>query len=249
MNEKSGEKWTRDELLLAINLYCRTPFGRIHVRNPEVVELSQILGRTPGSVSYKLANFASIDPSLERTGATNVSRLDREVCNEFFENWDETIIESEDKLAEVRGAAAEIDEAVSLPAGVSVESVGTRRISQQFFRKMVLSSYDSACCITGLPIPELLIASHIVPLALDIENRTNPRNGLCLNALHDRAFDAGLITIDASFRVVTSSRVRSVESGKAEFIAGSEGAKIRMPSRFLPSQDLLDFHRTQVFVP
>ncbi len=30
--------WTRDELLVAINLYCRIPFGRIHVRNPEITE-------------------------------------------------------------------------------------------------------------------------------------------------------------------------------------------------------------------
>ena len=66
------KSWTRDELILAINLYCKTPFGRIHIRNPEIIELAKLLNRTPGSVSYKLANFASIDPSLDRKGVSNV---------------------------------------------------------------------------------------------------------------------------------------------------------------------------------
>jgi len=96
----SGERkpWTRDELLLAINLYCKPPFDRIHVRNPEIIELAKILELTPGSVSYKLANFAKIDPSLERKGASHVSKLDVEVWNEFFANWDEMVFESEKSL-------------------------------------------------------------------------------------------------------------------------------------------------------
>ncbi len=96
----TGERkpWTRDELILAINLYCKTPFGRIHVRNPEIIELARILERTPGSVSYKLANFANIDPSLERKGASHVSKLDVEVWNEFFTNWDDMVFESEKSL-------------------------------------------------------------------------------------------------------------------------------------------------------
>ncbi len=73
------KSWTRDELILAINLYCKTPFSRIHMRNPDIIELSDSLGRTPGSVSYRLANFASIDPTIDRRGAVNVSKLDREV--------------------------------------------------------------------------------------------------------------------------------------------------------------------------
>jgi putative restriction endonuclease len=74
LSTSERKAWTRDELLIAINLYCKTPFGRIHVRNPEIIELAKLLGRTPGSVSYKLANFANIDPTLERKGASHVSR-------------------------------------------------------------------------------------------------------------------------------------------------------------------------------
>ena len=83
-----GQAWTRSELLLAINLYCKIPFGKIDMKTPEVIQLAKKLNRTPGSISYKLANFASIDPSLPRKGASNVSKLDIEVWQEFFNNWE-----------------------------------------------------------------------------------------------------------------------------------------------------------------
>ncbi|MBN1904592.1 MAG: hypothetical protein JW927_05800 [Deltaproteobacteria bacterium] len=87
MSTSERKPWTRDELILAINLYCKTPFGRIHVRNPEIIELAKVLDRTPGSVSYKLANFANIDSTLERKGASHVSKLDVEVwCNPEYKS-------------------------------------------------------------------------------------------------------------------------------------------------------------------
>ena len=58
--------WTREELIVAFNLYCKIPFGRIHIRNPLIIQLAQSLGRTPSAVSWKLANFARLDPALKR---------------------------------------------------------------------------------------------------------------------------------------------------------------------------------------
>ena len=72
----------------------------------------------------------------------------------------------------------------------------TARRGQAFFLSAVLSAYDRRCCVTGLSIPTLLIASHIVPWTHDETNRLNPENGLLLSPFHDRAFDRGLITID-----------------------------------------------------
>lgn len=66
MESREAKPWTREELILAINLYCRTPLGRIYVRYPEIIALAELLGRTPGSVSYKLANLATINPRLKR---------------------------------------------------------------------------------------------------------------------------------------------------------------------------------------
>ena len=64
MASHAGKRWMREDLILAFNLYCKTAFGRIHMRNPDVVELARMLGRSPGAVSYKLANFARLDPAV-----------------------------------------------------------------------------------------------------------------------------------------------------------------------------------------
>jgi hypothetical protein len=94
--------WTREELIIAFNLYCRIPFGRIHIRNPQIVELARVLGRTPSAVSWKLANFARLDPSLQGrsiSGATHGAKLEEAVWREFNENWDKLAFESEQLLA------------------------------------------------------------------------------------------------------------------------------------------------------
>ena len=251
MDKMERRAWTRDELLLAINLYCKTPFGRIHIHNPEIVELAKIINRTPGSVSYKLANFASIDPSLDRKGASNVSKLDRQVWNDFFENWDLMIEESESKMQKAKSNDVIKHEAEEPfdKEGLERQRLRKTRVNQSLFRQMVLSSYDNKCCITGLDIPELLIASHIVPWAGDAKNRLNPRNGLCLNALHDRAFDAGFISFDKNFRVMVSTRFRYAGGAGTNhaLIQDYAGKKIILPSRLAPDQTFLEYHRHNIF--
>jgi len=251
MSDKLGKEWTREELILAINLYCKTPFGRIHYRNPEIIELAGSIGRTPGSVSYKLANFASIDPSIDRKGASNVSKLDRRVWDEFFNNWDEMIFESENKMNKlIKGQEMLLSlDSFEHKEGKMNESMVKTRVNQSYFRQMILASYDNSCCITGLSLPELLVASHISPWAFDSKNRLNPRNGLCLNALHDRAFDNGLITIDDELRVVVSNRIHKSKSptGLKELLLNYAGKRIRVPSRFLPDPQLLSYHRQNIF--
>lgn len=108
---KKGEKlWTRDELILAINLYCKIPFGRLHRLNPEIINLADLIGRTPSAVAYKLVNFASLDPSLKARGikgASNASNLDKEIWKEFFNSWDELPFESEKLLAKIEKTTVE----------------------------------------------------------------------------------------------------------------------------------------------
>ena len=247
MNKAKGRAWTREELILAINLYCKLPFGKIHIRNPQIIELAALLNRTPGSISYKLANFASIDPSLDRKGASNVSKLDREVWKEFFVDWDKMIFESEQKTFEIKGKTIDIPEDMEIPEGKTKESVVKTRVNQNFFRKMILSLYNSKCCITNLPLKQLLIASHIIPWSQDLKNRLNPQNGLCLNALHDKAFDLGFITLDEQYQVVVSSEINDLYPEDIKIITNYEGKKINMPDRFIPDQAFLDYHRNNIF--
>lgn len=245
MSAMRGNPWTREELILAINLYCRTPFGRIHMRNPEIVLLAEKLGRTPGAVSLKLANFAGIDPSLDRKGASHASNLDRQVWEEFFRNWEGMALESEGKWKELQEPQDQPEEKEEflLKEGKTREATIQARIGQDFFRKTVLSSYENRCCITGIADPDLLVASHIVPWKDDVANCLNPMNGLCLNALHDRAFDKGLITLDEAYRVLVS------KSARHELLTQYGFQPINLPRRFIPEQKFLEFHRRSVFQP
>lgn len=249
-------KWTREELIIAFNLYCKIPFGKIHVHNPDIISLSNILGRTPSAVSWKLANFASLDPLLKKrniAGASHGSKMDTEVWNEFNGNWDRLAFESEKLLAQKMGRQIEDIpdvELLDLPkAGIEKEALVKIRVNQSFFRKSVLAAYNFQCCITGLEIPELLNASHIIPWSKDEANRVNPRNGLCLNAIHDRAFDRGLLTVMPDYKVKISSTVNQKSSNIAlqDFLLRYDGVEIKKPQRFLPELKFLEYHNSNIF--
>ena len=246
--------WTRDELIVAFNLYCKIPFGRIHIRNPLVIELAKAVGRTPSAVSWKLANFARLDPALQKrniAGATHGARAEVEIWNEFSNDWDRLAFESERLLDQLTGRTPELVEvAQEFPEGRSREALIRARVNQGFFRAAVLASYGARCCITGLSIVQLLTASHIVPWSVDIRNRTNPRNGLCLNAFHDRAFDCGLLTVTPDLKVKLSPRVKKnpTERAAREFLGRYEGVSISLPRRFAPNTDFLHYHNEKVFL-
>jgi putative restriction endonuclease len=204
--------WSREELVVAFNLYCKIPFGKIDKANPQLIELARAIGRSPSAVSWKLANFARLDPTLQArniAGASHGSKADVQIWEEFKSDWEKLAFESERLLIQLTGRAEELDdEATTFPEGRTREAVVRTRVNQGFFRSAVLAAYGSTCCITGCSITELLNASHIKPWATDIKNRTNPRNGLCLNALHDRAFDCGLLTVTPDLRVMISPKAK-----------------------------------------
>lgn len=241
-------KWTRKELIEALNLYSRTSFGRIHSRNPEIIELARKLGRSAGAVTLKLANFAGIDPILDRKGFSHCSQLDKQVWDEFFDDVESVLRQDRLKLAGAKYVPEPEGTLYKIHDDEGADRVVHVRMRQQRFRRAILEDYDGKCCVTGLKVEKLLVASHIVPWAKDVRNRVNPHNGLCLNALHDKAFDRGLITIDQSHRVVLSGELRHRDLKGAGYITKTEGKVIRMPAKFRPSQDFLEYHRNEIFV-
>jgi len=101
----------------------------------------------------------------------------------------------------------------------------------------------------GLSGPRLLIASHIVPWSKDRKNHLNPRNELCLSALHDKAFDRGLIALDDDFRVILSKDLEQRnEPFVQKFFHPLAGQPITLPERFTPDKAFLARHRDVVFV-
>jgi predicted restriction endonuclease len=256
----ASEKWTDWQLKLAFYLYCQLPFGRLHNRNPEIIALAKLIGRTPSAVALKLVNFASLDPSITdsgRKGMGNSSSLDKKIWEEFNADWEGLALDCEKIRRELQtqlGVAdsPEPDELDAAPADYTGETrrvTSEQRIKQNFFRKAVLSSYEGKCCMTELAEPRLLIASHIVPWSKDKKNRLNPSNGLCLSALHDRAFDLGFISVRPDFSIAVSKAVTRL--GDNPFTQSAlivlEGSSIFLPKRFLPSPEFLQNHYTSVF--
>src|SRR5690242_16915618 len=94
----AGRPWTRDETLAALNLYCRTPFGRLHARNPDIIALASAIGRTPDSVAMKCCNLASLDPAERARGIKGLSKashLDEAIWAEFHQDTETIGYESE----------------------------------------------------------------------------------------------------------------------------------------------------------
>jgi putative restriction endonuclease len=204
----------------------------------------------------KLCNFASLDPVQQARGIkglSGASAADREVWQEFHNDWDWLAFESEQRRAALAGksveAVAQISEEELPREGLERQRLVRQRVNQYFFRAAVFAAYGSRCCITGLAFPEVLVASHILPWAKDAANRVNPRNGLCLNALHDRAFDRGLLTISAKLTVELSPRLHAVpvSAETKRLLVDFDGADVRMPERFLPEPEFLTWHRENIF--
>ena len=244
----ASKNWTRDEHIVAFNLYCKIPFTKINANYQPVKDLAKSISRSNGSVAMKLANFARLDPALQ---ARNVSGLsqgakgEEEVWNEFNGNWEELAWHSEQVLAKYKKKPVEniseidIDD---LPTeGIEREAVVKTRVNQTFFRKAVLASYNYSCCITGISVPELLIASHIIPWSKDHSNRVNPSNGLCLNSLHDQAFDKGLITITPDYKIKLSEYLMKNNSEQTSgFFIPYHDKLINLPHKFLPKPEFLE---------
>ncbi|MES2982895.1 MAG: HNH endonuclease [Verrucomicrobiota bacterium] len=119
------------------------------------------------------------------------------------------------------------------------------RIGQYAFRKMILTFYANECCITGLNIPELNRASHIIPWSVNRGTRMDPRNGLCLSATYDAAFDNHLISFDDDYRLIISQDIRDhfKSSSVKEYFLKRQGQKMTMPSNYIPQQEYLAKHR------
>lgn len=255
--------WTKEQLKVAFHYYCQTPFGRLHGRNPEIIELASLIHRTPDALAMKLTNFASLDPKITETGRrglSGASNLDRAIWAEFNADWERLVVESEHliqrlatdkKVREDEDVSVQVldDSAMQDYSGQTRRVTVEQRMKQNFFRRAVLSGYRGRCCMSRVEDSRLLVASHIVPWSQDKANRLNPRNGLCLSAIHDRAFDKGLISLTDDLRVVLSKQLRArKESFLKDVFLPLADRTIEAPDRFAPSEEFLSYHRKRVFL-
>ena len=247
--------WTRDEMILTLALYFQLPFGRLNHTTPEVRELAKLMHRTENAVALRLVNYAACDPYIINSGRIGMQG-GLNVCmlywNEFADNKEQLFLEAETIRNRIHKQTFEqslnIDD--SQLKGKDRMAYIKQRVNQNAFRAMILNNYESRCAITGISVPELLVASHIVPWAVNEKERLNPENGICLSALYDKAYDRGLITISPDdYTVCLSSALREYETQEYfdKHFGCIAGQQLIMPIEHCPNRDFLAYHRDRIF--
>ena len=221
--------------------------------------MAKLLGRTPGSVGLKMHNLAHYDPKLQARNVTAMahgSKQDALIFNEFTNNWTELSFQAQNIKAKMSNISIEetidIEDFDIIPPGEYREQIMKTRVGQYFFRMSVLNSYNNRCCVTGLEKQELLVASHIKPWKVSNEQteQTNPSNGLCLNSLHDKAFDRGLITVDNDYKIIISNKLKDADMDQdtRDWFMSYDKKKIILPDKFLPGKQFLEYHNDLIFL-
>jgi len=138
---------------VAVYLYCQLPFAKTKRTTAEVIELANVIGRTPSAVARKLGNFGPFDQSLAKRGIkglTHYSKLDQEIWDEFSQNWDSLVDSAHNLMSKYKLDEQDwLEETTKLPlknnAPLPITEVKTTtlvRKGQGFFRRTVLSSYN-----------------------------------------------------------------------------------------------------------
>ena len=243
-------KWTREETIVAFNLYCKIPFKSSSKTHPLIIKYSQILGRSPSALNMKIGNIGRLDPDLKKQGITGLAhgaKIEEDIWNEFYNNTDLLAFESEKIIAQLSNQSIEDYTAIQiddLPQGIERSAIIKQRVNQSFFRAAVMSAYNFKCCISGVNSPLLVEACHIVDWSEDPNNRTNPKNGLCMNPFFHKAYDKYLLAITPDLSIIVSQELFQSATDKIFFnyLKEINGRKILIPDKFLPQRELLALH-------
>lgn len=228
--------WTRNETILVLALYYQVPESLWHPDNPVILSLARKIARPGQDIVRKLQALRAVEKGDEQARKQETT-LDATVWHEFASaHWQ--LAQDADQL---------------LHAGTNRTAEVTVRVGQAFFRNAVLCNYHARCCMTGIAVPTLLVASHIKPWTQsdDATEKANPQNGLCLNALHDKAFDQGLITVDDQYRIVISNQLKQypqLDETTKNWLCKDEGKEIYLPERGKPGRIFLEYHRDAIFL-
>ena len=244
------KNWTREETIVAFNVYCKIPFKNSSKTHPIIVKYAKILGRSPSALNMKVGNIGRLDPDLKERGITGLvhgAKMEEEIWNEFYENPELLAFESEKIIARLSNQNIEVSTSIKtddLPLGTERSVLIKQRVNQSFFRSAVMSAYNFRCCISGVNIPNLLEACHIVDWSQNEQNRTNPKNGLCMNPFFHKAYDKFLFGITPDLTIVISEELMQNVSDASflNYLRELNGRNILLPDKFFPQRELLEIH-------
>lgn len=249
---------------MAFALYCILEPSECDDKGLDVQRLASVLGRSANSVALKIWNIAAHDVNRQargRVGMQHGSKLDAMVWDWYAADGDVFLSQCIDLLRNALLQARHIpgpsttdryshlETATRVLLGDERAVTVLQRVNQSYFRHSLLHNYRGACCITGIKLQPLLLASHIKPWrdSTPVE-KTAASNGLLLNAFHDRAFDQGFITLDDDYRIVVAHTVVEHSEPNDKWLYGCEGRRIDLPVINPPSHEFLDYHHHHVFL-
>lgn len=180
-------------------------------------------------------------------GLIHGAKMEEDVWNEFYGNPELLAFESEKIIAQISNQSIEDSTAIQiddLPQGIERTAIIRQRVNQSFFRSAVMSAYNFKCCISGVNAPQLVEACHIVDWSEDPNNRTNPKNGLCMNSFFHKAYDKYLLAISPDLLIIVSEELfqSATEESFFNYLKEINGRKILMPDKFFPQRELLALH-------
>jgi putative restriction endonuclease len=256
--------WTEEQLTLALNLYWKIPYNKISgSSNDDIKNLAKIIGKTPAALAFMLMNFTALDTERQdegKKGKRPPGQLATKLWFDYQNQWEKLSDDSFNILPKFKDNT--LDETTQIDdettrieldfkdiKGLDKERLVKVRVNQRDFRRRILASYNEKCCITGITMPQLLVASHIKPWAIDEDNRLNPTNGLCLSATYDKAFDAGLITVTTDYKIKLSDRILAKKRDLViqDVFLKYEDKPISLPDRYKPSVEFLEYHNIKIF--
>ena len=251
------DNWNREQLIVALNLYWKIPYNKISgSSNSLIQQIAPLINRTPAALAYKLMNFTSLDAEKQKIGnkgKSAASSSDKEIWNEYFGKWEKLALDSSAILSVIQNKPIdkilELEDDYEFVEGKEKLRLVKTRVNQNDFRQRILASYNEKCCITGISFTSLLVASHIIPWSKNKQERLNPRNGICLNNIHDKAFDKGLISITSDFKVKLSDAIlkKQKETNIQKYFLEYDNQPIILPDRFIPSIEFLEYHQQNIF--
>ncbi|MGY0194574.1 HNH endonuclease [Leptothrix sp. BB-4] len=182
------------------------------------VESIEILPDDRTRVTF--ARLRMLDKAIPRSRLIKASNL-QPLSNDYIKPYVPCVLKGA-ALQAVTAALAQPAAALQdwEPTGVDAAAAGlvgitqrdlltTGRVGQDSYRAALMQLWQGRCALTGVDVPEVLIASHAKPWSecSDAE-RLDPHNGLLLAASVDRLFDAGLIGFDDDGGLLCSPLLR-----------------------------------------
>jgi hypothetical protein len=254
--EMNRSEWNRNDTVLTLALYKAK--GPSHDKeDPEIREVARLTGKTPSSIVLKLGNFKWIE-SGGKAGLSHATRLDEKIWKEFVGREEALHAEAEKIREETYSKSRRIeedqiieDEGRLLKGQVLLTEVLSKvraRLQTEALRRIVLRDYDETCAFCDMNLPQLLEVAHIRDWEEDTKNRLNPSNTLCLCLLHHGAFDSKLLTVLPDGAILLSQEIATNHSSAVEtMLKGIDRKKMRMPHRFLPNAEFLNYHNEKFF--